>query len=121
MPAPAQLGTPLFTQRPPFFEGYHVVGGTWKEEDAVKSDETQNENDEVFNVTFYDAGRNASCTMVSEQQQTRIAVGTKLIEGPGSPNPGQIWVVMKAKYSNFGSRALKADVDLIFREALQVS
>ena len=121
MAAPAQAGTPLFTQLPPIFTGYHVVGGTWKEDDAVKSDETMNEAEETFNITYYDAGRDASATLVSEAQQPRIAVGDKLVEASGSPNPGFIWIVKKAKYTNFGSRALKAECDLIFREALQVT
>lgn len=119
MPAPAQIGTALFTQLPPTFVGYHVVGGTWKESDAVKSEETLNEAEETFNITFYDAGRDASCTLVSEAEEPRIKVGEVLTEDAGSPDPGQRWTVMKADYSNFGSRALKADVNLIFREALQ--
>jgi hypothetical protein len=121
MPAPAQLGTQLFTQRPPTFTGFHVVGGTWKEKDAVKSEPTPNEAEETFNVTFYDAGRDAECTLVSEEEQARIEVGDELVEATGSPNPGQTWIVMEAEYSNFGSRALKANVKLIFREALQAS
>ena len=120
MAAPAQAGTPLFTQLPPIFTGYHVVGGTWKESDAVKSELTLNEAEETFNITYYDSGRDASCTLVSEVAQPRIAVGDKLTEATGSPNPGQIWIVKTAKYSNFGSRALKAECELIFRDALQI-
>ncbi len=119
MPAPAQKGTSLFTELPPTFTGYHVVGGTWKESDAVKSEQTLNEAEETFNITFYDAGRDASCELVSEASQVKIAVGDELTEAAGSPTPGQIWIVTKADYSNFGSRALKAAVNLIFREALQ--
>jgi hypothetical protein len=62
MPAPAQKGTALFSQRPPVFENYHVVGGTWKESDATKSEPTMNEDEETFNLAYWDAGRDASCT-----------------------------------------------------------
>jgi hypothetical protein len=121
MPAPAQKGTALFAQRPPVFDGYHVVGGTWKESDATKSEATPNENEETFNVSYWDSGRDASCTLVSESSQPRIKVGDQLTEGAGSPTPGQIWIVTKASYTNFGSRALKAEIDLMFRDALQPS
>src|SRR5438128_2205609 len=98
MAAPDQIGTPLYAVFPPKFVGFHIVGGTYKEKDATKSDETQNEAEETFNVSFYDSGFDAECTMVSEAQQGRLGVGTKLVEAADSPRqPGFVWVVMDAE------------------------
>ena len=118
LPTPAQKGTALFSLSPPKFANHRVVGGTWKDSDALKHEMMEDEDEEVFNINFWDPGFDASCTLVSTAEHN-ISKGDDLTEIAGSPNPDRVWIVTDVDRSNFGKRALKQDVKLIFRDKLQ--
>src|SRR4051812_9002978 len=54
----AQVGSPIVVERPPLFANFTIRGGTYEEEDATKTEQNLNADEETFNVTAYDEGEN---------------------------------------------------------------
>lgn len=109
-----QVGQPLLTQRAPKFDGFVVVGGTWKPKDLLKDDPAMNEDEEIFNHSFYGPGTTVDCEMYQLAGSNAVLAKSMVITElatDDNPNPGS-WLVMKAEATIFSKRAQKFSVTL---------
>src|SRR5437016_11793561 len=65
-----QVGQQVYVRSAPSFSGYIVVGGTWNETDALKIENSENQDEAIFNTTGWDPGLDAKCTLLALGQTT---------------------------------------------------
>jgi hypothetical protein len=127
MPTNSQVGIPILTKRPPLFANATVRGGTWNEDDATKSEQNLNADEETFNTTAYDKGEDVATDLFPHAAYSP-AVNDVLTEQWNPANGAQpggwvarSWVITKIRRTRFGKRGLIYSVTLIRRDALDTS
>jgi len=119
-----QVGRQLVTRRPPQFDGYIVVGGTWKPQNLLANEPSENEDEEVFHYSFRGPGQKVTCQLmqqasppVTDLQPSQVITEVATDE---NPNPGT-WLILKADPINFGKRKLIFDMEMVQHDALDAT
>lgn len=122
-----QVGSPLVFRKPPTLDGYVVVKNSWKPKNMLKNEPLENEDEDIFNVSFAGRGTQVDCTLVQKKTIPPAAdlepsmVIDELSSGIDDVPPGS-WVVLKADPSDYsGGRPIKFDVTLMKGPALDTT
>jgi hypothetical protein len=98
-----QVGTPIILRSPPAFEGFELVGGTWRPRNTKKTQEHEDHDEEVFNITAWAPGTLADCELY--QIATDAPELDILDVIPDSD--GDLWAVLKADPVDFGLKGIR--------------
>jgi hypothetical protein len=119
------VGKPISVRLPPTFDGFEVVGGTWKPKDQTQNTQHKNAKQEVFNVGFYAPGTVVDCDLNQyvTDPPTPDLVPSQVIDEvatPDNPVPGQ-WLVMKADPDDFGTQGISFHCTLMKSDSLDLT
>src|SRR6266496_1026538 len=106
-----QVGQQVYIRSAPSFSGYIVMGATWSEKDAMKVEDSENQDEAIFNTTGWDPGLDAKCTLLALGQTTYPLVLDVISEVTPSTRK---WLV-KSVDKKFIKRHVLFDVELQFR------